>query len=511
MKRIVVNRRQLLRGAGGFSLGLPFLPSLMPGPAYAVEYGLVAQPRFVSISTQHGAIKPENMYPSASPPATAVTIHPGHDAHWGALSASADGSYAKISNVIRAPSTVLTPKLVAKMNVMRGFDIPYYIGHHTGGHLGNFVRSDQGPQNLEPFATIDQFMAWSSTFYKDLSGIKLRSIVTGQNFQGDSFVWSNPQARSGTIQKVDVDTSSLSLFNKLFVPGGTTTPAAPPRKPIIDRVLQNYQSLRQSNRRLSADDKLRLDAHVAQLSELQRRVSVVPAPMKSCGSYTKPTDDSSSHQKDSPLEGAKDYQLLNDVIAMAFACGTSRVATLHCHLTFSDYSGNWHQDVAHQWQDAGKQMILVAGLQKTFEGAIVDLAAKLDAIEESPGVSVLDNTLYQWTQESGWSTHDAQDMPIVTFGSAAGYFKTGMFVDFRNVGSSAAHLDIFGKQQQTCGLWVRQWLATALQAMGIPPSEFEKNGKTGYGDAYYSPSYAKAVHSDVIDKASDPVPIVAAR
>lgn len=506
MKTITITRRQVLRGTGGITLGLPFLPSLFPRRADGAEPTLAQQKFFVAACTQHGAIGDASMYPAAAALAQSKEIHPGHTARYGALPSRIDGSNRIVSAVLRAPSSKFSEKMVAKMNVMRGFDIPYYIGHHTGGHLGNFLRSDQGPKTLQAFATIDQVMAWSNKFYPNTDGIRSRSIVTGQNFHGQSWTWSNPATKSGAIQKVQVESSALALFDKL-VAGGMSKPMGPTRAPIVDKVLANYKHLRESDRRLSKHDRQRIEDHMGALAELERRVKST-ANSASCAEFTKPTQDSSSGGSlDNPTAATRFFGLLNDVIAMSFACGSSRIATVWIHSAFADYPGSWHQDTAHQWQNADAQQRLVAGLRNTFEFAILDLANKLDAIELSPGRTVLDSTLYQWTQESGWATHDAQDMPIVTFGGAGGYFKTGQFVDFRSLGARN-HLDIFGQQKQFTGLWVRQWLATALQAMGVPPAEFEQNGKTGYGDAFYSSGYDRAVHANVINRASDPVPIV---
>lgn len=513
MKTFSVSRRQVLRGAGGVSIGLPLLPSLFPRRADGAEPSLNGDKFFVAAATQHGAIGEGSMYPAANTLTQSREINPGHIAKFGALSSQISGNDRVVSGVLRAPSAKFTERLVSQMNVMRGFEIPYYIGHHTGGHLGHFGRSDQGPKNLAPFATIDQVMAWSSKFYKTTNGIKQRAIVTGQDFHGMSWSWSNPAAQSGSIQKVQVENNSLALFDKLVAGGMTkpTTPSAPPRKPIVDRVIENYRSLKNSNRRLSKDDKTRLDDHLGRLDELQRRVNTtdVVAMSASCGEFKRPGEGSSTNGSlDGPTAATKFFTLLNEIVAMSFACGTSRVATIWIHSPFADYSGSWHQDTAHQWQNADAQARLVGGLRTTFSNAILDLAARLDSIEIAPGLTILDQGLFQWTQESGWATHDAQDMPIVTFGKAGGYLKTGQFVDFRNLASAKAHLDIFGLQKQYTGLWIRQWLATALQAMGIPPADFEKNGKTGYGDAFWSSGYDKAVHSNVINRASDPVPLV---
>jgi hypothetical protein len=192
------------------------------------------------------------------------------------------------------------------------------------------------------------------------------------------------------------------------------------------------------------------------------------------------------------------------VLAAAFACGVTRVATVGILATFSDYGGSWHQDIAHMAGGASQQQTLATGLQQTFEFAIADLAAKLDAIEDAPGTSILDNTLLTWTQESGPATHNAQGLTVVTFGGAAGFFKTGLFVDYRNTTPSVSY------GGQNSGLLLRQWLATVLQAMGIPRADFESGGRPGYGDPHEDGNWAKNVRPEVRSNASDVVPVIKA-
>ena len=184
--------------------------------------------------------------------------------------------------------------------------------------------------------------------------------------------------------------------------------------------------------RISIEDKRRLDDHIAALSELDRKVKDSAAPPPAVCTAKRPASGASIGEKN-VAEMVRDYGLLNDVIAMAFACGVSRIAAVAINNEFTDYSGaSWHQDVAHQHTDPAKQALLVEANRTAFQAAMVDLAAKLDAYEDAPGVSVLDNTLVQWSQESGNNTHDNYAMTVVTFGSAGGFFKTGRFVDYRS-------------------------------------------------------------------------------
>ena len=135
-----------------------------------------------------------------------------------ALGAGSGGN-AQLSPVLAGSSSLLTAKLVSKMNVLRGLDTSFYIGHHTGGHLGNYARNDGNGSDgvtMQSYSTptIDQLMAWSPSFYGSLSSNLMRTMVIGSRI---SYNWSNPQSRSGAIQEIAGTTDALALFNKIFV------------------------------------------------------------------------------------------------------------------------------------------------------------------------------------------------------------------------------------------------------------------------------------------------------
>jgi hypothetical protein len=504
MAIINVSRRQVLRGAQGFTLGLPFLPSLVARSAFGVDFALGTEKRFVGITNYHGGCNAANMWPDPARLTNTTNIYPAHAVKHGALMGVAEGAGLRLSNVMRAAA--LTPKLLAKMNALRGcFDFPYYSGHH-GGQLGNFADNDQGPAGLTPFPSIDQVMAWSPFFYKNTAGITARSMTTGRGGSriSCSFGWANPQAKSGAVTPMPVEQSSVALFNKaLGALPPASAPTTKPRVSIIGRVKENYKSLRESNRRLSKEDRTRLDAHIARLAELERTLKVTVN--RSCGSTTKPTDDSAKYPE-AGMSGRKFYGLMNDVIAAAFACGSSRIATVSIiPSSFHTVSGSYHQDIAHQHESPGPQLVIRDVHQQMFEFVFVDLASKLDAIEVSPGRTLLDDALVQWTEESGTSTHAARDGIVLTAGSAGGFFKTGNYVDYRGT----KKFKIFGSfETLTLGLLHRQWLATALLAMGVPASEWERPGKTGYGDNFQDPGYTTFQLPEVAANASKPIPIV---
>lgn len=427
------------------------------------------------------------MFPNASTPFTVVGDHQGRQSK---LTRTVSGNQASLSPVLSAASASLTDRIISKMNVLRGVDIPFYISHHSGGHLGHYARNDRGAEleaTLKPRPTIDQVMAWSPSFYPDLSNNRLRSMhIGGDGRLAISWGYSNPQSKSGNIQALPTVYSSKELFDSIFVTGGTETKS---RMPVVDRVLESYRKLRDGSfgdsQRLSASDRQRLDDHMDRLSELERRVSVVA----SCSGVASPK---SSVNKNSPgnadnttsIDAAKDYfATYNDVITAAFICGTSRIATIQALITWAIHSGDWHQDIAHMAaNNANAQTIIAEAHRKAFEYMFLDLANKLD-IEEADGKTYLDNTLVWWGQESGFSTHDPVSLPIVTAGGASGYFKTGYSVDYRRQGGAK-----WGNMESP-GIVYNQWLANVLMSMGIQRSEYAMFGDKGYASNYRDPGW----------------------
>jgi hypothetical protein len=479
-----IGRRQFLRGAGGLALALPFLPSLMPRGADADPTKFPK--RFVAMATSHGGIWHRHMFPDRAT-LTEQRMYAGHTIRAGALRASASGGRASLSPVLSASDTLLTPSRVARMNVLQGIDVPFYLAHHTGGHLGNYARNDGNGSDGKavqafPRITIDQLMAWSREFYPSLDGVVQRALVTGAGRM--SYNYTNPAAPPAgqMIQDIVPTNSSRARFNELFMPGeqGPQT-----RTPIADRVLESYNRLRNGDRRLSAEDRRRLDDHIQRLQELQRKVNVQTA----CGVPEMPTRDAQDvrRQRDYEVDPAKMidfWQLHNEVMAAALLCGASRIGVMHCAETFSTFEGNWHEQIAHKAElaDNAAQGIIRDAHQRFFEGVFMDLVARLD-VEEAPGVNLLDNTLVMWTQESGNITHDSYSIPIVTAGAAGGFFRTGQYVDYRN-SAKIKRREANREEDTSPGLIYNQWLGNVLQSMGISPAAYEQGGVGGYGHLY---------------------------
>ncbi len=490
---MALSRRQLLAALST----LPVIPSLLGASARAQG---MTQPKFyVHFATGHGAIWNQNMYPAAQAPTTQV--YGGRTIRRQPLALSVQNGRAGVSPVLTGDSGVFTASLASKMNIIQGLDWPLYVGHHTGGHLGNMARNDGSSATMgdgaimgaHPRVTIDQLMAWSPEFYPDLAGVRERVISMGSRL---SYVWANPAARSGAIQEVAGTRDSNDWYDRLFPPG-TMVGGPAPRAPAVNRVRDDFQRLHDSARRLSGEDKLRVEQHLQRLDELKRRLNVTVGAQ--CTQPVRPAR-SNRDQFGAPYVGDYDVnpskqaassKMLNDLVVSAFTCGLSRIAIMEADSNFTDFTGDYHQSVAHRAEQrapaadnqmpSAPQAVLAGGNQRFFEDVMLDLVAKLDATPDGQGGTLLDHSLVVWTQESGNITHNTFSVPVITFGGAGGYFNTGQYVDYRNTGLL---YDTNGAEPQSPGLFMHQWLGMTLRAMGVPQSQWAESDHGGYGYRY---------------------------
>jgi hypothetical protein len=489
-----MDRRLFLKGLGGALLAIPFLPSILEKAASAQQIPI---PKcFLHYRTPHGAIATANMWPGDNALTEQMTYL--HDIRRGALHAPVSGGNAVISPVLTASASVLTPSLLAKMNILRGLDIPCDIGHNFGGALGYYDKGKVAP--IDPRATIDQVMAYSPAFYPSTTSVRRRSVQISAANSG-SYGYQTPGVRSSGVSTDDVGASQSSqdLFDVLL--GGvtsTTSSGPPPKPPGVDAILASYKQLRNGNKRLSQDDKLRLDQHINAVAELQRRLNVPLA--AGCTMPARPTVDNMSLQPMDgvPTKNVQFFTLLNEVLAVAMNCGSTRIASLtvdennqNCTFTTRPAQGeDWHDNVAHNADDDATAQDWIRQFNQTFfSGVFMDMVSRLDSFPDGAGGTLLDHCLVAWGQECGNLTHLPWTMPIITAGSAGGAIKTGSYCDYRNRPRELVNDPTTGNQTLCPGLLYNQWLTTALLAMGVPQSEWAETDHPGYGAKGGFPTY----------------------
>jgi hypothetical protein len=498
----LIDRRVFLRGAGGAALALPVLPSLL-SPAEARAQEAQRAKCFVHIRTPHGGIAAANMWPAES--TLTETLAYAHPIRRGALNPTVSGTEATLSPVLTAKASVLTSSLASKLNLLRGLDFPLHIAHNWAGALGYFDFDKGRPGSPRP--TIDQIMAYSPAMYPTTTGVKKRSVVISAGSSTSAAVgYNTPGVRSsGVAGPMGSVESSLSLFDTLLAGTPSSPGTGTGRAPVVDKILESYNRLRNGSARLSAEDKVRLDQHIDAVAELQRRLGTTTS--AACQVPSRPTTDnlsvkSSSGFPSDPAKHAEYFRLINEVLAVAMSCGSCRVANIsidehHMNLTFTTRPAqgeDWHDNVVHNAVSPGALQNLIVQFNKVFFGEVfLDLVSRFERISNGAGGTLLDDSLLVWAQENGNLPHFSTSMPVVTAGSAGGALRTGSYCDYRNLSRKLSGDSNTGAEgsYMWSGLLLNQWLTTALLAMGVPHAEWNEPDHAGYGwKASYQSQYA---------------------
>ncbi len=219
------------------------------------------------------------------------------------------------------------------------------------------------------------------------------------------------------------------------------------RVSVLDTVNEQFTAVRQQ---AGIDDRQRLDQHAALVRDLELRLQNEPVLGEHCvvpgaPPAVNPDDAGSMHIVS---------QAHIDLIAMAFACDITRVASLqysnganHHTFPFIGSNGDGHM-LSHAGDDDAGAWAEWTVRQTWYCEQFAYLLGKLAAIPEGD-VTVLDHTCILWVNElSKGNTHSHQRMPFVLAGSAGGYFDTGRYVTY----PGASHNDLLVSLQNAYGI-----------------------------------------------------------
>ena len=425
------SRRMFLRGVGGATLALPFLSSITTR-AFAQEVPLSIGSRFFYLRTGHGDVWGANMYPQETVLTQSIE-YSGRSVRYGVLPRQPinDENIIHWSPVCRARTDYITPEVASKINILRGIDVPYSIGHQAGVNLGNLGASaigvPLGVRKSYATPTIDQAMAYSSHFYSQ-NELSTRVLRRSFSINGRlSFGYSQPSTQSGAIIATQAFTSSQQLYDYLFngaasLSGWNTS--------MLNRVYTEYRRLLR-HPRLSTGDRIRLEQHMERMADLERLLGVSEALDGNIPHGPGALGDSQAYHRNNQLRFAEMYvDAYIEVIVAAFTTGVCRVGTWNIGDTFFTdqeaslaYPGGvWHEQVAHGGLGAERsQAYTVVYNQGTFEHIFAKLAKALNDVTMEDGQTALDHCLLVFGQEHGQITHHTQNcktFPVVTAGSA---------------------------------------------------------------------------------------------
>lgn len=499
------SRRLFLRGLGGAALALPFLESLAPRTARAQAAGPKRLIVVKSFSTQlvkewyprfegNGYALKDSRYDGSKADGTTLLTNP--------IVSGSPYTQAPITDFQTSSgiSGILGEKLnpyLSKLNLIRGLDFLPDVNHNYGGLLGNFSSCTNATpcdaDGLTAVPTIDQVLAYSSKFYPDVPVARYLHLSQGVS---DSMSYTD-RGMGGEVEQLKARTNPLDAFNDLF--GGATSPVTPggPQPDtgnaadalLVDRVMEQYRTLKQSSR-LSAADRQKLDQYVNLMAELQAKLSVKPT--LSCVAPAEPESLSNNENTDAS-DIVRKWDVMLDLVQAGLMCDRTRIITLAVHkalgpgpdpddntLTGHYHSenasgGTWH-GLAHDFGNENSRRML-AGINRWVANEF--FAKLLDKLSVSEGDStLLDNSFVYWGNELGFN-HLAYSVPCLTAGSAGGAITTGRYLDYIDWDSHAYFSQEDGNVIR--GIPHNQFLVAIMQAMGLSPADYERNGQPGYG------------------------------
>lgn len=479
-------RRQFLRGASA-SLALPFLTSLWPREAWGADPG---EKRFIAFWGENGGYSPSDLYPTYAA-STPFQLYSNHTIYSSPLTLSPGlGSISKIY------TAALNPYL-SKLNVIEGLDCPIdfthgeatFLGHYRyvrGGDHANLPTVDGDILKAYPdVPSIDQFLAYHPKFYKSVPVVRSIQGYASYKAKGRYRQKVAGDFTQGTYE-MNPDKSPNDVFNKLF--GSTTPPVTGGSTPsveqtnsktIVDQVVSELASLKNS-RKISSADKSRLDDFATEIHELQQKLMQTSTTAAACVKPANPNNSKVPGAANNDDEIAKIFELYVGVIVAGIKCGRTRIATMTDGIfDVTGWVGDWHQ-----WGHDGKTSLVANTLRFGLEKLFIPLLKGLD-VEEANGKTYLDNSICVWGNNNS-KIHKAWSRPILTAGSAGGFLKTGMYVDYRRRGVKCDFMYYAtgeASHEMYPGIMYNQFLVTMLQAMGLSPSDYERPGVLGYSHA----------------------------
>lgn len=270
--------------------------------------------------------------------------------------------------------------------------------------------------------SIDQYIANGMAGETGLHSLQV-GLVTRRHGRGwynrDTMTYAAPE------QPIFYESDGARLFTKIFgediAQAETYARTQSRRRSILDFLKDDLASV---ERRLSSEDRQRLEQHHTAFRELETQLEE-PAP--SCGDGEQPT--LSNWLDASRMDPISEFQINQTV--QALACDRTRVATLQygkglgaVGLQPIGRTGSWHA-YSHEGDSNQEARQILTEVNRYIATRFAHLLDEMKAIPEGDG-TLLDNSVVLWVNELGkGNNHDFHDAPVVIAGNLQGFFETG--------------------------------------------------------------------------------------
>jgi Protein of unknown function (DUF1552) len=427
-------RRRVLRGMGGVTLGLPWLEAFSAGSARA------ANPVYsVFVVGCNGVIQnlgsePERFWPGAT----------------GTLTRA--GMLAEESS--RATATL--SRFAERMLIVRGVNLPFSGGGacaHTWGDNQCLTAQtgtgdkDGAASSLAKGESVDNRIATAL----NSAGRGPLTLHAGFNDAGGKG-YGNPGYVSykASEQPNSPESSPFAAYTRMAGLGSTDSVLAQKiaaRKLSVNDLVRKQLRGLMANAQLGADDKKRLDQHLQSVRDLEIKLTgeLSAATVDRMKKLEIPgSGGRAAYHSDEDRE--ETVRLHMDVIALAFRSDYTRVATLKIgdnndgikYTVNGTTLPSFHMISHRVLSDGGSgppianAVELHADIDRRAMGHFGYLNDRL-AETDVPGGKLLDQCLSLWTNQVGNGNHDLRNIPIVIVGRAGGSLKTGRFVDLGGI------------------------------------------------------------------------------
>ncbi|MGQ0504396.1 MAG: DUF1552 domain-containing protein [Myxococcaceae bacterium] len=455
-----MNRRRFLKGLGGAMVALPWLETFA-GRNAAHAAGDV--PPFLVIMRQANGVQqaigdePENFWPLSLGAITAATL----------------------GNRAVSELTAHANKLLIVRNVRYANTVNSGCEHSTGGNICLTATdpTNGGNRSLATGESIDNRIARELT-----PGVEPLTLYAGPK---EGYI-DEVLSYRGAQQLRAAEPNPYNAYQRLF--GTAPTPPNDPnaqrlalaRKSVNDLVRDQLKALL-GRTDLSTADRQRLDLHFSSIRDVEIAISC-----------QLPTADVSAMQAISSgvrtnANRDKVAKMQIDIIALAMACGVTRVATLQVGdgndgstLTLNGTTLPRYHQISHRIFGDGNDGAAIPNAVALhhqvdrWHGQLFKyLLDKLSAYNLAKG-TLLDSGLAVWLNDLATGQHTKSNLPYVLAGSAGGFLKQGVYVDAGDVthnkmlntfgaamgvkNAAGAPLDDFGKAGLPKGL-ITQMLA----------------------------------------------------
>jgi hypothetical protein len=422
--RLTFTRRNLLRGAGGVAIGLPFLEGLPERSAWAAP----GDPVFTFYMVAACGVVGSKFFPSATGELTTAS-----------LSAATDKA-----------TSVLAPH-AANLLFVRGINFPLAgptgCGHAQGlcqaltattpGGSGGSAYSGGISADMVIAKAVNTGAADPLTLY---AGNKRNGYIAERI--------SFKAAGAGQVRAAD--DNPYTLYQKLVgltTTGGTGTPMAnellTSRRSVNDLVRSELNSIMGMSA-LSAADRQRLQQHFDCIRDAETTMGTMGNTCTKDGLSTTQIEALKSGLAFKTNGMIEDVAKLHmELVALAFACNFNRVATMQWgdgtdatkYNVPSNASLGWgFHHLSHRIMSDG-----ASGMNPTAEAAHAEIdrlrmQTLLHGLNAFQARGLADRSIVMWTNHvADGPSHSMRNVPHIIWGNGNGYLKKGAYVDAGNV------------------------------------------------------------------------------